>query len=366
MELVTDPDNTELHDSDHIDQAFDALNDTMNEVAGVEGLTRAQTYMWGVLNANGDLSYQQRVAGTEGFFSAIGDGVNKVWEYIKKMFNAILNFFGLGGGSDKTPSVTALAGATLKQNQTNIAVVLTGQRAGQAEDLAKQVIRSQADLDAFMNSPQTSPSDKAEAGELRAKLKDIKALPAPEQQRVVKEVVERFVKINRRMQQALDDASTSAVAEYEKYRAVINRDHSQEFAGTFFEEMYGDYKAIMTSSSAQSITSRIKIPHGMRTLGDAARAQEDLDKAVRALENESSSISIGIKSDIIHHIKRLEEQVKRKDLQDKNRTKFNKDLAACRRFLQLTTEAIKMLRSTCENIRRISNMINRYFSIIAG
>lgn len=365
MDMVIDPDNTELHDSEHIDEVFTAMTDTMDGVSGTEGLTRAQTYMWGVLSAGGDISHQQRVAGTEGFFSSIGDGVSKVWEYIKKMFNAVLNFFGLGSGTDNGQKIVKETESVLKQNQVNLAT-LAGQRMGNGEDLAKQVIRTQADLDAFMNSPQTSPSEKSEAGELRHKLKDIKALPAPEQQRVVKEVVERFVKINSRMQRALDEACQRALNEYKTYQAVVTADHSAAFVGTAFDGMYRTYAAAMKDNASKEIEKWVRIPQGMRTLNDAARTQGDLQKALADLESESTAISRGIKADVIHQIKKLEELVSRKDLRQANQDKFNKDLKACRLILKLTTEAIKQLRVTCENIRRISNMINRYFSVIAG
>lgn len=362
-----DSDNTELHEAEHIDEVFDALDDTLKDVAGTEGLTRAQTYMWGVLNASGDISYKQRVAGTEGLFTTIGDGVSKVWEYIKKMFNAVLNFFGLGSSAAKGPSITEQTDAILKQNRANIASILSAQNNHQwAGDFQKQMLRTQADLDAFMNSPQTSPSEKSEAGELRHKLKDVKALPAPEQQRVVKEVVERFVKINSRMQRALDEACQRTLNEYKTYQAVVTIDHSAVFVGTAFDGMYRTYAAAMKDNASKEIEKLVRIPQGMRTLGDAARTQGDLQKALAELESESASISRGIKADVIHQIKHLEELVKRKDLRQANQDKFNKDLKACRLILKLTTEAIKQLRVTCENIRRISNMINRYFSVITG
>lgn len=365
MDMVIDSDITDLHDSEHIDEVFDALADTLGDVAGTEGLSRAQTYMWGVLSAGGDISYKQRVAGTEGFFSSIGDAATKVWEYIKKMFNSILNFFGLGSGGDSGKKVVQETESVLKQNQANLAAVASSNGL-QGSDLAKQIFRTVSDLDAFMGSPQTSPSEKSEAGELRAKLKDIKALPAPEQQRIVKEVVERYVKINSRMQKALDDACQRALSEYKTYQAVVTVDHSAAFVGTAFHDMYKTYAAAMKHNASQEIEKWVRIPQGMRTLGDAARAQGELQKALVDLESESTAISRGIKADVIHQIKHLEELVKRKDLRQANQDKFNKDLKACRLILKLTTEAIKQLRVTCENIRRISNMINRYFSVITG
>lgn len=365
MDMVIDSDNTELHDSEHIDEVFDALSDTLTDVAGTEGLSRAQHYMWGVLNGTGDVSYRQRIAGNEGFFSSIGEGASKVWEYIKKMFNAILNFFGLGSGGDSGKSIVQETESVLKQNQANLAA-LTGHRVLQGEDLAKQLHRSQADLEAFINASQTSPSEKSEAQELKHKLKDVKALPAPEQQQVIKEVVERFVKINSRMQKALDDACQRALAEYKTYQGVVTVDHSAEFVGTAFHDMYKTYAAAMKHNASHEIEKWVRIPQGMRTLNDAARTQADLQKALTELESESASISRGIKADVISQIKKLEELVGRKDLRQANQDKFNKDLKACRLILKLTTEAIKQLRVTCENIRRISNMINRYFSVISG
>jgi len=82
-----------LVDGPHIEIAFEALNDTMEqEVTGVESLTQAQQYMHGVLSASGALT-RAEVNGSEGFFSKIGDGLKKTWEYIKKMFKNIWGFF---------------------------------------------------------------------------------------------------------------------------------------------------------------------------------------------------------------------------------------------------------------------------------
>jgi len=365
MDMAADSDNTELYEDDHIEEVFTALDDTLDEVAGTEGLTKAQTYMWSVLNANGDVSYQQRVAGNESFFSKVGDGLAKVWAYIKKMFNGILNFFGLGEKKEPGMSITEQTDAILKANQENLAA-LTGARMNFGEQLKRQVVRSQSELDAFMTAPNVTTTERKEAEDLKAKLHDIKALPAPEQQRVVKEVVERFVKINSRMQRALDDQCQKALDEYKRYQEQVTFDNSSHFAGTAFLGMYNIYHAAMKHNASHEIAQFVRIPQGMRTLNDAARAQESLAKAVKELESESASISRGIKADAINQIKRLQELVERKDLRDANRDKFNKDLKACQLILKLTTNAIRQLRATCENIRKISNMINRMFGVVTG
>lgn len=83
----------QLHDIPHGELMFDALDDTLNGVAGAEGLglSQAQVYAHAVLGANGML--KPSVAGNEGFFSSIGSAVKATYEYIVKMFKSIWGFF---------------------------------------------------------------------------------------------------------------------------------------------------------------------------------------------------------------------------------------------------------------------------------
>lgn len=68
---------------DHIETIFQGVIDT---VTGNEGFTYSQVYLHAAMGADGSLSTR---TGVEGFFSALGNGLAKVWEYIKKMFSWI-------------------------------------------------------------------------------------------------------------------------------------------------------------------------------------------------------------------------------------------------------------------------------------
>lgn len=79
----------ELPDESHVSIAFVAMADT---IAGIEGLTAAQEYMFGVMSSDG-MTYAERIAGSEGFFQSIGAGAKKVWDYIVSMLKNIRDFF---------------------------------------------------------------------------------------------------------------------------------------------------------------------------------------------------------------------------------------------------------------------------------
>lgn len=80
-----------IPDSPHVEIMFDALNDTLENVGGNEGLslTSSQIYAQAVLGANNVYS----VAGNESFFGSIKDGAKAVYDYIIKMFKSVYGFF---------------------------------------------------------------------------------------------------------------------------------------------------------------------------------------------------------------------------------------------------------------------------------
>lgn len=86
-----------IADELHVQAMFQAVEDTEERM--IEGnehlaLTDFQAYAGVVLGMNGSRS------GNEGFFSAIGDGLKAAWEYIKKIFKSIWQFF-FGKDSEK-------------------------------------------------------------------------------------------------------------------------------------------------------------------------------------------------------------------------------------------------------------------------
>lgn len=92
-------------ETSHVELVFQALGDTVNNIAGAEGLTTAQLYLHGVLNASGGLSYTESIAGQEGFFANVKEGARKAIEYIKKMFKSIWGFFFKKQGPEEAKDV---------------------------------------------------------------------------------------------------------------------------------------------------------------------------------------------------------------------------------------------------------------------
>lgn len=93
MELTFD-DYEEVPDGEHIELVIDGLVDAVTGNEGM-GLTKAQVYLQAALYASGEIRSipHPDVAGNESFFGSIGSGFQAAWEYIKKMFNGIFNFF---------------------------------------------------------------------------------------------------------------------------------------------------------------------------------------------------------------------------------------------------------------------------------
>jgi hypothetical protein len=74
----------------HVEAMMDGVLDSLQGTESLD-LTYAQRYVIAVLDSN-DIT-RSSVTGTEGLLSSIGDGLAKAWEYIKKMFTSIWDFF---------------------------------------------------------------------------------------------------------------------------------------------------------------------------------------------------------------------------------------------------------------------------------
>lgn len=80
-----------IPDSNHVELVMDGLLDSIEGNEG-QNLSKAQHYLQGVLYASGSVRTTD-IEGNEGFFSSIGDGLKKAWDYVKKMFTWIYNLF---------------------------------------------------------------------------------------------------------------------------------------------------------------------------------------------------------------------------------------------------------------------------------
>ena len=124
----------------HIQLVFQALDDTVNAVAGTEGLTTAQVYFHGVLNATGSLTYSQAIAGAEGFFANVKEGAAKAIAYIKKMVKDIWGFFFKKQGPEEAKAVKAAVTET-KADLENVEKVKAGLKSAAGSD-SKDLVES--------------------------------------------------------------------------------------------------------------------------------------------------------------------------------------------------------------------------------
>jgi hypothetical protein len=120
-------------ESSHIELVFQALGDTVNAVAGTEGLTTAQLYFHGVLNASGQLSYTDSVSGAEGFFANVKEGASKAIAYIKKMVKEIWGFFFKKQGPEEAKAVKEAVAGTAA-DLANVEKVKSGLKSAAGSD----------------------------------------------------------------------------------------------------------------------------------------------------------------------------------------------------------------------------------------
>lgn len=349
---------------EHIEQMVDALADT---VVGTESysLTGAQTYAIAVLEASGMISRREAIAGNEGFMDSIADGAKKVWEYIQKIFKGIWNwFFGPKSKGEEAPKE---AEKVVKANTEQLKNLSSGSG---GEAATNKVIETAEDLDKYMGAD-ASASDKKEAAELKEKVAEIKALPPAQRYRELKPLFAKVAKLNRRTQRAIQDACDHAVKEWENYGKIFADAKAAElgdkavFRGTAYEDNWNKLYDFGVDQRSEPVEAYVRIPKNLSSLEHAIQAQADLMKVVKGLEFEIRGVSSVYKSDVIQKIKSIEEKLK-KNLRDENRAKFNKDLAACRAYLAITTRMIKQMERTCDAIKKISNMITRLFGLPAA
>lgn len=154
-----------LHDESHVGMFIDGLLDSLSGSECIN-LTNAQHYVQGVLFADGStrtLSVSD-VTGNEGFFSAIGDGIKKAWEYIKKMFSNIYDFF----FKSEKKKLEAKVDEALKEAEKSLDAMEKSQIAPtNVEAVAKKVETAVANL-----------PDSPEKKKLETKVEHIKAEPS--------------------------------------------------------------------------------------------------------------------------------------------------------------------------------------------
>lgn len=355
MDVALD-DDIGLAEPEHLETMFDALIDT---VSGNESLslTGAQQYAMSVLGSSGAATRAEMITGVEGFFSAIGDGVQKIWDYIKKMFQGIWDWF--FGKKEKGPSITEQTEQMIKANQESLRAWAANDAVNR-EKFHESMKGMDASIAEFLKTNSVG-NNKAEAEKAREQIAEILALP-PGSAPKYKEVVATFVKLNSRTRRAIDDLCEQAVASNKQYIDLIHTQNWDAFTGTSYEGNYRDFQKWSKEYDGKIDNSAIWAPKGMTRIEDGVQYQHELGAITSTIKSEIGAISTSFKSDVIHKIKNLENVIA-KNGNPVNAEQFKKDLTACKLFLSLTTRHIKQLERTLEILQRLSNMIMRLFGL---
>lgn len=322
-----------LPDGPHVEIAFDALNDTIENVTGTESLTQAQMYMEPILVANGLISQADRVNGMEGFFSAIGDGAKKTWEYIKKMFKSIWEFF-------FKKEAPALAKEAKKETDDAKATVdLTNL------DSAK----------ASMSKALVYVADGTELGELRDHLKEANTKSA------VEAVGAKIARKNERARKSLS-LKVGQLIETIKAGLALSTQVSEDAKKHSVPE-YTTFAADMASddTTAKALQASLEKVRDLEDFGLARSFLTQLVGYVGVIEKEISKIS-GEESKIKTSIGHIE-QIMGKMGEGDGKAEAQKQLAGLRALMASAAKHSTIVKRTLEEVKAVDKALPRVFGL---
>ena len=342
-----------LPDPGHLEMALQGLSDTLDQVEGNESysLTGAQQYLYTCIGLNGGVSRQDAVVGAEGFFDAVGDGLTKVWEFIKRMFKAITDFFFGGGKAEKKEKA---AEETVKKAEEALKDVgkVSGGNAESFDQLATRILAELKAIDG---------EGKKEAEEAILRLenlteKEAKAKAAAEIQASL------LPRINSRAKEHIKSLTTRGEQAAQAFANKIGEDHSAKFKGTPFAKVYDAYHAKISDSNAKDRGFLTKTAGLIHNLTDAQRALHVLGEILGGYVEDRKTV-LQYKSTIEGEIKQIESR-----LNDAGRTKkvpkeLKQDSRTCGEFLKLLNDTSTNLEAAYERIEQMAKAICRLFGI---
>lgn len=264
-------------DEQHIETMMDGLMDSLSGNEGM-GLTKAQIYVQGVLYASGGIRSLPlpEVAGNEGFFSAIGDGLKAAWEYIKKMFKSIFGFFFKTDAKEKKAEVTQ----SIKDTERAIHRV---------ESPPVTVANVDAVVHQAVVKVQRLPEGR-EKQKLEAKIEEIKAEPsAPkkveETKKVVKELFDTLL-----FGPHSTKTEEKGIAEYvADLQARVDKYKRQENDGSLTQEERDGHWAGAIALQ-QVLNGMTGFPQAAGKIDNIADAKNYISKALRCVEAMDNSL----------------------------------------------------------------------------
>jgi len=328
-----------LPDGPHVEIAFEALNDTIENVTGVESLTQAQLYMQPILAANGLITNADRVNGMEGFFSAIGSGAQKTWDYIKKMFAAIWGFF----FKKEAPALAKEAKASAAAAKADLAIGDVG--------------KAKASLSRAVGALKAGSSDSKELDELSEEIS--KASSKSD----IEHAAGKVGKKNEKARKVLTHKLGNLIEIFKALVALASQAEAKVKALDTVE--YTHYVNVLKEEHGD-LTKGLQYLESIRDLEDLPKARiflDDITGFITEIEKDVKSIS-DKEGEFKHAIESTEQYVGRIAEGDADKKKdANKTLTGLREAMALAAKHSQLLKRMMEDAKSINKSIPNVFGL---
>lgn len=271
-------DYPEPADQEHFEMILMGTIDTYD---GMESLsatyTKAQQYLFACLDSSGSLTYQQRVAGMEGVFSAIGEGMSAAWEYVKKLFKAAYNAF-FGGGEATIEAKAEKSEKVVEKNNNSLkALAKSGKTEDQVDKIRKKVKEK---ANQIQNDPKASSSDKAQAKDIAKKVDEGNVKSTSQKEMDLGAMCERLAKIDSKSRETLIKKVGETEQLRRKFVSYVEQDRSAEIGKGRFNSMYRIFReALQQGVFHVTIPSVVKVD-SIKTILSASVTQDQIQKNI--------------------------------------------------------------------------------------
>jgi hypothetical protein len=306
---VVDSEYTEVAEPEHFDMV---LQGTLDTLEGMESLrttyTKAQEYLYSCLNTSESLSYQQRVDGMESVFSNIGEGLGTAWEYIKKLFKTVWEYF-FGSGDNTVEAKAEKTEKVIEKNEKQLKTLAgSGKTEAQVEGIRKKVKEKAKKIQA---DPQASSSDKAVATDVIKKIDEGNVKSTSQKEMDIGAMCERLAKIDKKSRQALIKRIGETENLRKSYAGYVEKDRSDDIGNGRFKSMYKVFRETLKQGTfTTKIPDLIKVD-SITTILNAATTQDKLLKAVED-HGKFAKFIASEKTEFQTEIKALEEALAKK------------------------------------------------------
>lgn len=312
-----------LPDSPHVEISFDALEDTLDNVSGNESLTQAQHYMAGILNATGAARGLDSVEGSEGFFSRIGEGAQKTWEYIKKMFTSIWGFF----FKKEAPAKAETAKKKLEENKTSL-------NATNVEQAKASVSRAVSVVDESVSKELKEATSKEDILKVAAKV----GKANDKARKILGVKAGNFIAVLKASLKVADDAKAEA--------AELGQADYIAFASNM----------VSNKGMTETMIKELEPLHGLEDLSKAKAVTEKMTGYLAGLTKAVTSIS-STEGHVKSSIEKIEKSMGADDEQAK------KQLAGLRKLMVAASKYSKLMKDTLDYIPSVSKSVNSVFGL---